>query len=154
MMRRLLYLTLAALLISAAWAQSSVKLINSESGLLIGVNGGSKAPGAALITWPDDGTPSQRWSFVDVGGGWYKIVNVNSGLLIGVEGGSTKKGAHLIQWTDDGSLNQQWRVQKTGQLTNRGSGMTVGVWGASKKAGAQLVQWTSDGSPNQSWLLR
>jgi hypothetical protein len=42
------------------------KLVNHNSGLVLGVSGGSLANGAQLVQWTDTGTNDQQWQLVTV----------------------------------------------------------------------------------------
>jgi hypothetical protein len=159
MMRAMwLSLLIVAATPGAALAQATGVIVNFQTGLVIGVAGGSTNDGAPLITWHRDGSANQRWSTMPTGGGWFKLVDVGSGLCVGVAGGSTADGAKIVQWHDDGSMNQQWRWRRRGNgrnlLVNRGSGKVIGVAGASTVQGTALIQWHEDGTPNQLWRLR
>jgi len=45
---------------------SYYKILNSNSGMVLGVNGGSTTEGAAIVQWDDTGTLDQQWSLVEV----------------------------------------------------------------------------------------
>ncbi len=104
-----LSLVLVAATSGAALAQATGVIVNAQTGLVIGVPGGSTNGGVQLVTWHRNGTANQRWSVVPTDQGWFKLVNGGSGLCVGVNGGSTADGAAIVQWHDDGSMNQQWR---------------------------------------------
>jgi alpha-L-fucosidase 2 len=87
-----------------------VRLVNRNSGKIIGVNGGSTADGATIVQQTDTGAAGQRWRIADAGGGYVKVVNRNSGKVLDVNAASTADGAAVIQWTDHGGANQQWTM--------------------------------------------
>ena len=131
------------------------KLVNRNSGLVLGVNGGSQANGAQLVQWTDTGAADQGWH-VTTTSGVTKFGNRNSGQVIGIWQGSTTEGADAVQWLDTGASNQQWTLEATGsyyKILNAGSGMVLGVNGASTTAGAAIVQWADTGSLDQQWEL-
>ena len=106
---------------SARWELRSLgggafNLINKNSGLCLGVPGGSVEDfvelgqfGCAL----GDPFNNQGWRFEDIGGGFDRIVNGKSGKCIGVSGGSIEIGAVVFQAPCDASPgnNQSWDVQ-------------------------------------------
>ena len=85
-------------------------MTNVASGLLVDVNGGSTADGAAIIQWSADGGTNQLWTMVDAGGGYTKLVSVRSGKVIGVRGDSTADNAAIVQQTDTGDISQHWQM--------------------------------------------
>ncbi|WP_117207976.1 glycosyl hydrolase family 95 catalytic domain-containing protein [Allorhizocola rhizosphaerae] len=133
-----------------------VRLVNRNSGKVIGVSGGSTADAAAIVQQTDTGAASQRWQVVDLGGGYVKLLNRNSGKALDVNGASTANGATVIQWTDHGGANQQWQLVTSGgytKLVNRNSGKVLDVSGASTADGTAVIQWTDNGGANQQWTL-
>lgn len=131
------------------------KLVNRNSGLVLGVTGGSQANGAQLIQWTDTGAEDQAWH-VTTTGGVTKFGNRNSGQVIGIWQGSTAEGADAVQWLDTGAANQEWTLEATGsyyKILNVASGMVLGVNGGSTSAGAAIVQWADTGATNQQWQL-
>ncbi len=133
------------------------RLVNRNSGLVIGVSNASTSAGANLVQWSNNGSTDQQWSLVSVGNGYYNFVNHKSGLLIGVSNASTSAGAQLVQWSNNGSTDQQWSLVSAGNgyynLVNRKSGLVMGVSSASTSAGANIVQWSNTGSADQQWSL-
>ncbi|MEZ4679484.1 MAG: SdrD B-like domain-containing protein [Caldilineaceae bacterium] len=71
---------------------------------------GSSSAGKDLVQYAADGSSSQQWKIVSVGGDIYELKNINSGLVADVEGGSGSNGAHVIQWSDNNAANQRWRI--------------------------------------------
>lgn len=140
-----------------AHADAHGRIVNFQTGLVIGVPGGATNEGVQLIVWHGDGSANQQWLVSATDRGWFKLVNDKSGLCMGVRGGASNDGAQIVQWHDDGSPNQQWRWERRSQgmvLVNRGSRKCVGVAGGSTQEGAKLIQWHEDGSLNQRWNLR
>jgi len=124
------------------------------------VNGASLTGGAAVIQWPNNGDPNQRWQFDDFGSGVFAIESVNSGLVLDVSGASTDAGAAVIQWPWNGGLNQLWRVPFLTDpssdpalvvIQSMNSGLVVDLAGASMEPGGRLIQWPWAGYPNQFW---
>ena len=86
------------------------KIQNRNSGLILGVAGGSSADGAVIEQWTDGGWTSQHWQLVDAGGGFYKLRNRATAKVVDVSGGSLSNGANVIQWGDNGGSNQHWQI--------------------------------------------
>jgi len=135
-------------------------LQSGSSGQFMDVNGASLTGGAAVIQWPNNGDPNQRWQFDDFGSGVFAIESVNSGLVLDVSGASTDAGAAVIQWPWNGGLNQLWRVPFLTDpssdpalvvIQSMSSGLVVDLAGASMEPGGRLIQWPWAGYPNQFW---
>jgi hypothetical protein len=94
-----------------ATGASRFNLRNRNSGLCLGVAGGSPEDGALIQQFGCVPSPNnnQSWSFVHVSGDFYQIVNAASGKCMGVEGGSFNESARLAQFpcTTDGAVNNQ-----------------------------------------------
>ncbi|RUS45216.1 RICIN domain-containing protein [Cohnella sp. AR92] len=134
---------------------SYYKIINRNSGLLLGVTSGATTDGAQIEQWTDGGWTSQHWQFVDMGGGYYKIKNRNSGKIMDISGGSTADGANDIQYADNGGLNQQFRLISVGsgyyKIMNVKSRKVLDITGASTVNGADAIQNADSGATNQQF---
>jgi len=98
-----------------------VKIINSASGQLFSVSGGSMSSAAQIIEWPDSGTADQLWLPVpDAATGYVEYINKNSGQALSVSNGSTAAGGTLIQWPYNHTADQLWK-------TSLAHGSTVAV---------------------------
>jgi len=131
------------------------KIVNRNSGLVLGVSGGSQANGAQLIQWTDSGAEDQAWH-VTTTSGVTRFGNRNSGQVIGIWQGGTAEGDDAVQWLDTGSADQAWTLEATGsyyKILNSNSGMVLGVQGGSTTAGASVVQWADTGTLDQQWSL-
>ena len=131
-------------------------IVNRNSGLVLGVTGGSQANGAALIQWDGTGAEDQGWH-VTTTSGVTKFGNRDSGQVIGIWQGSTTEGEAAVQWLDTGATNQQWTLTATSDgyytITNVNSGMVLGVTGSSTAEGAAVIQWAGTGATDQQWEL-
>jgi len=129
------------------------KIVNRNSGKILGVTNGSTADGARIEQWTDGGWTSQHWRFIDVGGRYYKIQNRNSNKIMDIVSGSTEDGAANIQYTDNGGLNQQFRLISVGggyfKIMNVKSRKVLDIVGSSTENGADSIQWTDNGSLSQ-----
>ncbi|HEY0753791.1 MAG TPA: RICIN domain-containing protein [Ktedonobacteraceae bacterium] len=134
------------------------KIVNKNSGLVLGISGASTSSGAQVLQWSDSGTADHLWHLVDAGGGYVKIVNRNSGLLLGITSASTSAGAIALQWTDNGTADHLWQIVDAGggyvKLVNKNSGLMLGISGASTSAGALALQWTDNGTADHLWKIQ
>lgn len=126
---------------------------NRNSELFMSVAGGSKADGAPLIQWPQDGTESQIFLVaqpeVD-----YQIMPLTTLLALGIQDGSRTPGANVVQWTPDYSTNQRFVFTPAEEgyfaITSPDTGLVLGVPDGSTDPGIGVVQWTrQEGVLNQ-----
>jgi hypothetical protein len=131
------------------------QLVNRNSGLVLGVSGGSLANGAQLIQWDNTGTQDQAWH-VTTTNGVTKFGNRSSGQVLGIWQAGTADGDDAVQWLDTGSADQQWTLVADGdyyKIKNVNSGLLLSVLGASTAEGADVVQWADVSSLDQQWSL-
>jgi arabinan endo-1,5-alpha-L-arabinosidase len=133
------------------------KIVNHNSGLVLGISGGVATAGAAALQWTDNGTSDHLWRFITNSGTSYKIENVNSGAILGITNGSKTAGAAVVQWGDNGTGDHVWQLNATGngtyKIVNLNSGMVMGISSGSKAVGAAAIQWTDSGANDQLWSL-
>ncbi len=86
------------------------KIVNKNSGLVLGIANASTSAGAQALQWSDNGTADHLWQLVNAGGGYVKLVNKNSGLLLGITNASTSAGALALQWSDNGTADHLWQI--------------------------------------------
>ncbi len=145
------------LLVTPTSVTHSYKIVNKNSGLLLGIANASTAPGANALQWLDNGTADHLWQIVDAGGGYVKIVNVNSGLLLGVTNASTDAGAFALQWSDNGTADHLWQIVNAGsgyvKIMNKNSGLFLGIANASTAPGALALQWWDNGTLDHLWQI-
>jgi hypothetical protein len=68
---------------------SSFRIRQESSWLCLGSLNGARAPGAAVATVASyTAAPSQRWYFVNAGGGYYRIFNAATNLVLQTDNGS------------------------------------------------------------------
>ncbi len=137
-------------------AVSQYRIVNRNSGKVLGVAGNSLADGAAIVQQTDTGAATQRWRLLP-SGGYTQLVNVGSGKALDVPGFSTTQGTQLVQWAINTGPNQQWTQGAPApgyvSFTNRHSTMLADVGGGSTADGAAVLQWPSNGGTNQQWQL-
>jgi len=142
---------------SAPNVGGTYKLVNANSGLLLGVQDASTSSGVPALQWTDNGTRDHLWDLVDTGTGAYRIVNENSGLVLGVSGSSTAAGAPVQQQADTGGTAQLWQLVDGGsgryKIRNVNSGLLLGITNASTSVGATALQWTDNGTADHLWTL-
>jgi len=138
------------------------QLVNRNSGMVLGVSGGSLANGAQLVVGgrgggrgDNTGTEDQAWH-VTTTDGVTKFGNRSSGQVIGIWQAGTADGDDAVQWLDTGSADQQWTLVADGdyyKIKNVNSGLLLSVLGAATTEGADIVQWADAGSLDQQWSL-
>jgi arabinan endo-1,5-alpha-L-arabinosidase len=133
------------------------KIVNQNSGLVLGISKDSIAAGAVADQAADNGAADHLWHFIINSGTSYKIENMSSEALLGISGASTKAGAAAVQWGDNGTNDHTWQFVAAGngyyKIVNGNSGMVLGVTDASKAAGATVLQWTDNGTTDHLWRL-
>jgi concanavalin A-like lectin/glucanase superfamily protein/ricin-type beta-trefoil lectin protein len=76
------------------------KIMNTRTGLLLGISGDATDKGANALIAGHAPTPGRLWQLIPDGAGRYEIANYNSGLVLGVTSASTAPGALVVQWPD------------------------------------------------------
>ena len=142
-----------------AFGRRVFQIVNLNSGLMIGVQGGATTPGAPLLQDADTGTPDHLWELVPAGQGSYLVRNLQDGLVMGVSGAQTTNSAPISQQTPNGNPAQSWQLldeAANGQfrLRNRNSGLLLGVDGESTSAGGGIVQFEDNGTPDHLWQMQ
>lgn len=138
-------------------------LVNANSNLLLEIGGYQPAPstpGTVANQWTDSGTDNQHWTFVEVGGGFYKIVNSGSGQVLEVRNGSNTPGTTVNQWPYYGTLaHQEWSISQVSpglySIINRYTNQAMQIANASTSGGAQADQGYYQGTSNrnQHWYI-
>jgi hypothetical protein len=138
-------------------SQAAFKILNRNSGLVLGVSGESVADSADVVQFADTGTADHLWWLVDDGDGHVKIQNANSGLVLGVAGMSAAASADVVQFADTGTADHLWQFLDNGagwlRIQNVNSGLVLGVAGESTANSAQVVQFGDTGTPDHDWQL-
>lgn len=147
----------SALAAAALDPNHNYKIVNQNSGLVLGISNDSIAAGAVADQATDNGATDHLWHFIVSSGNNYKIENMSSEAILGISGGSTTAGAAAAQWGDTGTNDHIWQFIATGngyyKIVNGNSGMVLGISGASKAAGATALQWTDNGTSDHLWKL-
>jgi hypothetical protein len=145
------------LLITPTSAATYDKIVNKNSGLVLGISNASTTVGADALQWSDNGTADHLWRFVDAGSGYVKIVNKNSSLVLGISNASTTAGALALQWSDSGGADHLWQIVDAGggyvKIVNKNSGLLLGITNASTAAGALALQWSDNGTSDHLWQI-
>ena len=137
-------------------ANAYFKVVNRNSGKVLGVYGGSLANGASAVQWTDTSSQDQGWRVTLNSSGNAVLTDRASGKVVGISQGSTTQGASAVQWTNTGAADQQWTFTASGPyytIRNVNSGLYLGVLGGSTADGAQVVQWAGNSSLDQQWQL-
>ena len=145
---------------SAMAASTGWQAINQNSGLCMGVSGGSSALGAAVVQFPCLSNPfhgDQFWELPPNNIFSYGLVHNASmyNRCLGLKNSGTDEGTRAVsvacQSADWAQLWEQVPIPGLGYtLVNYKSGRCLGVPGGSPWP-IQLVLWNCDGSLNQIW---
>jgi ricin-type beta-trefoil lectin protein len=162
---------------TAAYAQSTSNIYNSNSGRCLGIN---PSRDAGIWNCTDAGNADQAWYWKGIfitgpHGIQYGMIENKKGQCLGVAGGSTANGARIVGWTclrshhdqywnDDcvyDSINGQGCVLVNLQTPVNGlsvGGKVIGVTAGRKANGSAAVLWTDTletGAgkfhPDQNW---
>lgn len=135
---------------------TTVRLANASSGLVLGIQDSSTADGARALQWHDSGTPDHDWQLVTDGDA-VRFRNANSGKVLGVQDMSTADGATVLQWADNGTADHRWTLLDQGngtyKIRNVHSGKLLGIQNHSTAAGAFAVQDADDGTADNGWRI-
>ncbi|WP_364145878.1 RICIN domain-containing protein [Paenibacillus sp. LPE1-1-1.1] len=134
------------------------KLVNSNSGKALEVDGWGTANGANVQIWTEGASQAnQLWQITHVGGGAYKLINTNSGRALEVNGWGTANGANVQIWDYAGTPNQLWKVVDTGsgymKLIDSNSNKALDVSGSGTADGTNVQIWDDLGNGAQKWKL-
>lgn len=143
-------------------ANGNYRILNSQTGLVVGDPASNATVGTALDMEPQSGGNNQTWMLTNLGNHDVELVNSSSGLALEVSQGSTSSGANIDQgsWADAG--NQIWEVVSEGsgnyELLNKSSGLALGVPAATSGSGSSsllngtgLDQEPATGAADQLW---
>ncbi|MEU4473938.1 RICIN domain-containing protein [Micromonospora sp. NPDC023888] len=135
---------------------STYKLVNVDTGLVLGVQNMSTADGGPAVVWGDSGTADHNWVRITDGSA-VRFRNANSGKVLGVENMSTADNARVLQWADNGTADHRWTLVANSdgsyRIRNVNSGKVLAVLNGSSTWGAQAVQYTDNGSTRNNWRL-
>ncbi|HIZ34441.1 MAG TPA: RICIN domain-containing protein [Candidatus Ruania gallistercoris] len=76
------------------------RIVETGSGLFLGVGGDADQNGAPAVVRADDGAEDLLWQLVPDGHGNVRLANYGTGMTLAVDEMSTESGAAIIQWTD------------------------------------------------------
>ncbi|MEU8327656.1 RICIN domain-containing protein [Micromonospora sp. NPDC048839] len=137
-------------------AGDTYKLVNVDTGVVLGVQNMSTADGGLAVVWGDTGTADHNWVRVTDGNA-FRFRNVNSGKVLGVENMSTADNARVMQWSDNGTADHRWTLVANSdgsyRIRNANSGKVLSILNGSSTWGAQAVQYTDNGSSRNNWRL-
>ncbi|WP_328653459.1 RICIN domain-containing protein [Micromonospora sp. NBC_00330] len=136
--------------------EGTYKLVNVDTGLVLGVQNMSTADGGLAVVWSDSGTADHNWVRVTDGSA-FRFRNVNSGKVLGVENMSTADNARVLQWSDNGTADHRWTLVANSdgsyRIRNVNSGKVLAILNGSSTLGTQAVQYADNGSTRNNWRL-
>ena len=77
----------------------------------IGIRYQSSITGAPACLWWSRYGPTETFSLLAAGDGWFYLENYTSGKVLGVLGASTDDGAKIVQWGGNKSDDQRWKIE-------------------------------------------
>ncbi|MET8042273.1 RICIN domain-containing protein [Micromonospora sp. NPDC005215] len=89
------------------------KLVNVDTGVVLGVQNMSTADCGLAVVWGDSGTADHNWVRITDGSA-VRFRNVNSGKVLAILNGSSTWGTQAVQYTDNGSTRNNWRLVQVG----------------------------------------
>ncbi|GAA0816215.1 ricin-type beta-trefoil lectin domain protein [Spirilliplanes yamanashiensis] len=133
-------------------------LKNDVTKYCLGVNGASKAVGAAVVQWYCNGQGDHRWVQRATTGGFMELYNTHSGLCASV--GTATTNSTPITQRACGGTGEQWTAEVRGasvRYKNRHSGLCLAIPASSTEPGKAAVQYAcdqADGSPRGDQLYQ
>ncbi|ACU73227.1 protein of unknown function DUF1680 [Catenulispora acidiphila DSM 44928] len=133
------------------------RLLNANSGKVMGVSNMSWGDSANVVQFDDSGTADHVWQLLDNGDGNVRIRNANSGLVLGVDGMSTANSANVVQFENTNTLDHVWTLIDNGdgrmRIRNVNSGRVAGVANMSTADSVNVVQYDDNGTADHLWTL-
>lgn len=128
---------------------TSYRLVNLNSGKVLGLGGSSVVLGSSAVQSADTGTSDHRWTLTASGTG-FTLGPSGSTLVLG----ASDTGAVLV--AGDGSSAQRWALTDTGSGVYQvvsGTGKTLGIADLSSLDGAVATLGADTGTADQRWVL-
>ena len=135
------------------------KITNKKSAKTIDVYQSLTWSGTKIIQKSYESTKSQKWTFKNLGNGYYIIISKNSGKVLDIDGTGDycATGSHLIQDYYDGSKSQQFKLVKHAdgsyKIINRRCNKVLKVYNARSDSGASIVLGEDSDSDHSKWLI-
>lgn len=127
------------------------KFANVANGYCIDTNGNTTS-GSNVTQNTSSSSSNQKWTFIDLGNGYYQIQSASNGLYLDSMG-HIGNGSICGMYSSSGSNNQQWSITRGSgyvKIVNRANGLYLDN-GRSTASGSNLVMWASSSSTNQEW---
>jgi GH43 family beta-xylosidase len=136
---------------------AAYQVANRNSGLCLGVTGGSGTDGANVAQHSCTAGTSQ-WVLDPTADGYYRLVNRGSRKALDVTDCGTADGVDVRQYAWLDNACQQWRITPGADgwftLTNRNSGRALGVAACGTADGADVRQYATASSTCQQWRVQ
>ena len=133
------------------------RLLNANSGKVMGVSNMSWDDSAQVVQFDDNGTADHLWQLVDNGDGNVRVRNACSGLVLGVDGMSTANSANIVQFESTNTLDHVWTLIDNGdgrmRIRNVNSNKVAGVANMSTADSVNVVQYDDNGTADHLWTL-
>lgn len=140
---------------------TSFKLTNASSSMVLGIAAQSQTAGANLTQESDTGTPDALWHFVPMPSSQYNIENLLTHQVAGINNASTAAGAQALQWADNGTNDHLWAFyllkDSNYLIKNVNSGLYLEDANSNATSSATIDQGTratsGTGCSCQEWIL-
>ena len=128
-----------------------------DTSYVLDIYGGSKAKGANVQLYKENGSAAQSFVFIDVNG-YYLIYNVNSDLVLDVWGGKAKNKTNVDQYIENGTAAQMWKAvaNEDGSVTFKSAineNYALDLYGGKVGNKKNIQIYTANGSAAQRWYL-
>jgi hypothetical protein len=152
----------------AALTTGPFTLHNYQTGLCLGVKGGTPTPGTPLITWHCDGSANQRWTrgYATKGGHVPLINGVGPDRCLVTGNANNGTAATIDSCASSGSFNRWLPIYAGTDLSghecyrfakNGTQNKVIGVKGGNIAVGTPIILWDdfadSFGHPDQLWCV-
>jgi hypothetical protein len=134
--------TVTVALTGNAVLTGTFEIVNSLTGKVLAVAGGSTANGAQIDQNSFRGGLRQQWRFVRTGSGYYRIVNASTGKALDVAGDSTANGTEIEQWNCH-AVFLTWTASASRGVIGYNVYRGIAMSGPYRKLNAKLVAATS-----------
>ncbi len=124
---------------------STSSVVSNWNGKCVDVPSGVFNDGARLQMYVCNGTPAQKWTFVN------GTLQTSDNKCMDVAGGATAAGTPIQIANCSGNPAQQWVLSAAGDLVNPQANRCLDINGWNGDDGASLIIWDCTGGANQKW---
>jgi PA14 domain/Ricin-type beta-trefoil lectin domain-like/PQQ-like domain len=133
------------------------RLVARHSGKVADVTNGDPGDSVNIQQYTWNGTLSQLWEFVDLGGGYYYIVPKVSRKCMDVRNGDPSDGVQVQQYQCNATFSQHFKWISLGggfyRIENRLANKVLDVVNGGIDDGALIQEWSWLGTTNQQFQI-